>query len=64
MLKYETKKCGCGQLIHIEFEFCREAKMGVPVRFYDGNELYGWGLPVENCPKCGQELMYEELEVV
>lgn len=64
MLKHETKKCGCGQLIHIEYAFCREAGCGVPVRFYDGNELYGWGMAIKRCPECGAELMYEELEVV
>lgn len=64
MLKYETKKCGCGQRIVVEFEYCHEARMGIPVRFYNGDELLGWGMAIKRCPECGEELSYDELEVV
>lgn len=62
--KYVTKKCSCGQRITVEYRYCHEARTGIPAGFYNNDELLGWGMDIDLCPKCETELSYDELEVV
>lgn len=61
--KYETRVCRCRYRIVVRWEYCPYERMGVPVSFHDGNDaILAWSLPIDNCPKCGVELIADELE--